>query len=91
MTTPFVEEFLYRGRGDGSSAWHVVLASEVDDGLGGSTLVRRGPLTPAQAEAAGFSLDTVIADINTAALARGDALQAQVEALTAQLAQHETE
>lgn len=77
MDKPFLYEFLYRGQPEGStepSAWHVVIGQYVTPpGATEPQFVSSGALTPAQAEAAGFPLDTVLAGIDAAALAARDA------------------
>ncbi len=65
-----LEEFLYRGRPEGVDeppAWHVVLLSITDDGLGGKSLAHR-TLSMAQAAEAGWPLPKVINAINVDAL-----------------------
>lgn len=65
----FVEEFLFRGAtSEGASAWHVVLANQVDDGFGGTVIVRSGPMPPAKAESLGFPLPIILTAINTAVM-----------------------
>jgi hypothetical protein len=87
-----LEEFLYRGRpegGDEPPAWHVVLLSVADDGLGGKSLAHK-TLSMAQAEEAGWPLPTIIDAINTDALKEierlrreGAAKDAEIERLIA--------
>lgn len=76
MSKVFVEEFLYRGRAEGPSAWHVVLGVVVDDGFGETTLNLKGPLTPGQAEAMGYPLSKVVEGINAGVLATLEAERA---------------
>lgn len=71
-------EFLYRGQSDGSGAWHVILGAQVDDGFGGKITVYQGPLSVAQAEKLGHSLDSVIGEI-------ASGLTRQIEALSDKL------
>lgn len=72
-----LDEFLYRGpiaeekRG---GTYHVVLRDEVTGKL-------RGPMTPAQAEAEGFPLDALIAEINAQAASEVTTLRAEKEAV----------
>lgn len=63
----YVYEFLWRGRINGDVAYHVILADEVD-AIGGRTHVESGPLTPEQAEAKGFPLTAIVAEINATTL-----------------------
>lgn len=74
----YVYEFLWRGRPDGEVAYHVILAEEVDT-LGKKTHVESDVLTPERAEAMGFSLKTVIKEINAAALVARDRAIAEKE------------
>lgn len=70
----WVEEFLWRGRHSGDIApagYHVVIGA-----IGPETInkpVMSDPLTPAQADAEGFTLGTIIAGINQEALTSRDA------------------
>ena len=80
----YVYEFLYRGRPNGESAYHVVLAEEVTDSFGRNRLSESNALTPAQAEALGFPLPTIIVDINAAVMAERD--QAVTEKVAAEAA-----
>ncbi len=81
MGQPYLYEFLYRGRPEGSTeppAWHVVLGQQVTlPGAAEAQFVASGALTPAQAEAAGFPLTAVLAGIDAAALAGRDAALAE--------------
>lgn len=90
MNTPFVHEFLYRGRpengpGSGAPGWHVVIGQYIES-LGRSEMELRQsePLTPEQAAAAGFSLPAILKAINAAALADRDAQAAALVAMTAE-------
>lgn len=67
----YVYEFLYRGRPNGESAYHVVLADVVNT-LGRDQHVESNALTPEQAEARGFPLKAVLAEINTVVMAERD-------------------
>ncbi|TNC14935.1 hypothetical protein FF100_04995 [Methylobacterium terricola] len=84
MDQPFLYEFLYRGRPAGSAeapAWHVILGQYVTlPGASNPQFTDSGALTPAQAEAAGYPLATVLAGIDAAALAGRDAALAEAEA-----------
>lgn len=84
MGQPFLYEFLYRGRPAGSAeapAWHVMIGQHVTPpGAAEAQFVASGALTPAQAEAAGFPLSAVLAEIDAAALAARDAALAEAEA-----------
>lgn len=77
MTEAYLYEFLYRGRPPGSAeapAWHVVIGQNVTlPGSSESQFVSSGALTPAQAEAAGFPLPTILTSIDAAAMASRDA------------------
>lgn len=69
----YVEEFLYRGRHaerePGKEAvYHVVLATWMPDTNGVMRQIKTDPLTPAQALAAGFSLQTIVGQIADAAM-----------------------
>lgn len=68
----YVYEFLWRGRPNGETAYHVILANE-QNLFGEVRHVESNVLTPAQAEAQGFPLAAVLADINAAALKARDA------------------
>lgn len=72
----YVYEFLWRGRANGDAAYHVILAEE-QTVFGKTTHVESGVLTPEQAEAQGFSLETIIANINASALKARDAALAE--------------
>lgn len=68
----YVEEFLYRGRDadhekDKSATFHVVLGQFVEGPDGAAQLLRTQPLTPAQAEAKGFTLDKILGEIAASA------------------------
>lgn len=92
----WIEEFLYRGREEGSKqppAWHVVLASRLADGLGGTHVVTK-MFNIADAEKAGYSLPKLIASINADTLKSHDAtvgerddLQKQFDNASAAIAQ----
>ncbi|MEN3234207.1 hypothetical protein PUR29_33145 [Methylobacterium ajmalii] len=77
MSEAYLYEFLYRGRPAGSAeapAWHVIIGQHVTPpGATAPQFVASGALTPAQAEAAGFPLASVLEGIDTAALAGRDA------------------
>lgn len=89
MTTKvFIEEFTFRGRPPGDptpAAWHLVLGAAQDDGFGGEAIILKGPLTPAEADAAGFTLDAVCAQIDAAALKAADDARAAMSALHEQI------
>jgi len=97
MSEPFLYEFLYRGRAPGAAeppAWHVMLAQSVTPPGGGpAQVVASGALSPAQAEAAGFPLPTLLAAINASIMADRDAkaaalskVEGERDALRGQLA-----
>lgn len=78
--TIFVQEFLFRGyepSKGGGGAWHVVLGSEVADGLGG-TVVQLRTMSIAQAEAEGHSLPDLIAAINASTLVTAERANAEL-------------
>ncbi|WP_303827561.1 hypothetical protein, partial [Asticcacaulis taihuensis] len=84
----YVEEFLWRGRPEGSdlpAGWHIIIGAQSVDGFGGERIDFTQALTPEQAEAIGFPLETIIAGINADALKAADILRAQVASLQAQL------
>lgn len=68
------EEFLYRGRPSTSSqpsGWHVVIGAIGDETMNKPVL--SDPMTPEQAEAAGFPLSVILEGINSKALIERDA------------------
>ena len=75
----YVYEFLYRGRPNGDSAYHVILGDVVDN-FGQPKHVESSVLTPAQAEALGFPLPKIIEGINAAVMAERDQAVADKEA-----------
>lgn len=80
----FVYEFLYRGpvNSEGrSSSFHVRLGEEVQ-AFGKTALQVSDPLSPDAAEKAGYSLATIVGEINTQALAECDSLRGECERLT---------
>lgn len=93
----FIYEFLFRGRVPGSetpSAWHVVLGNEVDDGFGKKVIGYAGPLTPGQSQALGFSLSTILQDINGEAMEKIDGLEkdkTDLQTATARLEKDKTD
>lgn len=83
----YLEEFLYRGRPDGQPpAYHVVLGDAGTDAFGNPSLVLSGPLTPAQAEALGFSLQAVAEAINSQTLAALTQAQSDLDAARTKIA-----
>lgn len=77
-----IYEFLYRGpiaAEKRPSASHIILSEEVTS-FGETKLLTKGPLTVAQAEAAGFPLSAVFTEINTVILGERDAAVAATEA-----------
>lgn len=89
--TAYVQEFLYRGRcmanePDLQPAYHVVLG-EFATVLGETKCHLSAPMTPAQAEAAGFALPAILADINQQTLAALEAANAQVAQLQQEAAE----
>ena len=71
MSDTFIYEFLFRG-GESSKpdddTWHVVLARPYEDVTGATKLDISEPLSPARAEALGFPLSRIIADLNQTAV-----------------------
>ena len=88
MSDVFLYEFLYRGRPGGearAASWHVILGQFVTPpGGGAGQFVASAALTPAQAAAAGFPLERVLAGMEAAALAERDAAVAALAAMTAE-------
>ncbi|MFE1602112.1 hypothetical protein [Methylobacterium sp. ID0610] len=86
MSEAFLYEFLFRGRAADDPeppAWHVILGQVVRlPGAREAQFVDSGALTPAQAAAAGFPLERVLAGIEAAALADRDATAAALSAMT---------
>lgn len=96
MGKVYVEEFLFRGRcpdcePDKAGDYHVILAEFVKGPDGAATVVRSAPMTPAQAEAAGFNLSKIVSsvlgqmsrDLENAKIAR-DNLRQRYENILAQ-------
>ncbi|TDR90278.1 hypothetical protein [Enterovirga rhinocerotis] len=80
----FVYEFLFRGRPPGSGgppAFHVILGDAQTDAFGRETISLNGPMTPEQAGALGFPLETVIETINADTLEEVGALSARASTL----------
>lgn len=78
----YLDEFLYRGKPDGSAgAYHVVLGSATVDAFGAPQLSLSGALTPEQASEKGFPLPAIIAAMNTDLLAANNALKAALAVL----------
>ena len=67
----YIYEFLYRGRPNGDSAYHVVLGDVVLN-FGREQHVESSVLTPEQADKLGFPLEAIIAEINTAVMIARD-------------------
>jgi hypothetical protein len=76
----YVYEFLWRGHADGSVAYHVILADEVE-ALGQTQHVESIALTPEHAAEQGFPLETIIENINAQALIARDRAIAERDAL----------
>ena len=93
-TKAFVDEFLFRGRPEGSdmpSDWHVVLGAYVTDPIDPKAPQRlhlASPMTPDQAAAAGFDLPTVLSAINLEVVRAHDHHKARAAALASELADH---
>jgi len=80
----YVYEFLYRGRSDGSEAWHLQLGQKGTDAFGAELPV--GPMmTMEQATAAGYCVPEILSAINTQVLAEHEALTALSEAQSSDL------
>lgn len=72
----YVEEFLYRGRPEGSKqpvSWHAVVGETITNGVGQESIILHGPMGPATSEAMGFPLETIVAEMNTVAMQERDA------------------
>ena len=63
----FLHRFNFSQFEDGSTDWQVVLGTHADDPFNKDKpkLHTQGPMTPKQAEAAGFPIDKVIEGLNT--------------------------
>lgn len=78
----WIEEFLFRGRpptgpgSDGPPTFHLVIGRQADSPFPGEAKQRQllNPMTPEQADAAGWPLSKIIEGINTDAIAHGNAL-----------------
>ncbi len=75
MSQPYIYEFLFRGgedSGPDDDTWHVWLARKVVgmDGVERTVPDERGPLTPEKAAEEGFTLDSIVRDLNTAAVSQ---------------------
>jgi hypothetical protein len=89
MMQQWFEEVTFRGRppegpgSDQSSEFHITIGRQGASVLNPGEYERKflGPLTPAQAEAMGMDVATILADINTAALNDVASLTAQVDQL----------
>ena len=82
-----IYEFLYRGptpENGNKPAWHVVIAEAVQ-AFGKTELRTLGPLTPAMAQARGFALADIVAEINAEALKDRDALAVELDATKTEL------
>lgn len=88
MSAFYLYEFLYRSWALGagkSDAYHVILAQDVAmPGQDHPHTVVGPPMTPEQAEAAGYPLPDLLSAINGAAMAERDALRQQLAAVTAE-------
>jgi hypothetical protein len=67
----YLYEFLWRGRPNGETAYHVILGEEVDT-LGKKSHIESHALTPEQAEEMGFPIASIIENINAMALIERD-------------------
>lgn len=88
----WIEEFLYRGRppsgpdSDKEPTFHVVIGRQADSPLNPGEKVRRTVvMTPEQAEAAGWALASIVAEINAESIKQCDALKAKVTDLESQI------
>lgn len=84
----YLDEFLYRGRPAGAAeppAYHVVLGDAVIDAFGNQSISLSGPLTPAQAESHGFTLQTIAETINSQTLATLAVVNADLATARAEL------
>lgn len=91
MADPYIHEFLFRGRPNGATEFHVYLAAVVADPFTGEPMapVLNGPLTLEQAEEHGFPLPTILDVINGQALNELSAARAEIADLTARIAELE--
>jgi hypothetical protein len=88
----YVDEFLYRGRAPGSAeppAWHLTLGSAGEDDFGRPVTSTR-TLSVGEAEAAGWHLPAVIAEINAMLAVEIEARRSEVNDLRAELEAKET-
>ena len=88
-----IDEFLYRGRPEGSAvppAWHVKLVSLGTDDFGEPTRTEK-TLSMAQAVEAGFDLPGILAAINAELLADLDRKNAEIADLAARLDEKDAE
>ena len=87
MANPYIHEFLFRGRPNGATEFHVYLGAVVDDPFTGEPMdpVLNGPLTLEQAAEKGFPLPSIIASINAQALNELSAARAEIEVLNARI------
>ena len=78
----YVYEFLYRGRVKEEDAAYHVLLGDVMEFAGEQKHVETPPLTAAQAEALGFPLPVILAEINATMLRERDEARVERVALT---------
>lgn len=80
MDNVYIHEFLYRNNAKenpvNGDTWHVVLARDSTDIWGNPATELFGPMTPAQAAKLGFTLKTILSDINQEAVTQAAAAKA---------------
>lgn len=88
MAETYIHEFLFRGKPDGTTEFHIYLGAVVADPFTGEPgdPILKGPLTLEEAEAFGFPLPTIIDAINKQALTEVATVREEVVSLQAQLA-----
>lgn len=86
-TSPYLYEFLYRGRAPGSSEapdYHVILAQDAEDAFGNTNTSMSPAMTPDQAKAMGFDLPAITSAINAGTMAENATLKTRLADVQAQ-------
>ena len=88
MADLYIHEFLFRGKPDGATEFHVYLGAVVADPFTGEPgePILKGPLTLAEAEALGFPLPTILEAVNKQALDELAKAREEIAALQAEIA-----
>ncbi|MEO4030683.1 hypothetical protein ABH313_21860 [Chromobacterium vaccinii] len=88
MSEPYLYEFLVRGTAAGIAGAHVIYAAEAKNALTGESRTETGMAQPVAlvAGAAGVPLGDIAAALNLKALAEVEALQQQLQARDAEIA-----